>query len=861
MAYSANYYGVVKPSALEQKGDVYVEIINYNQAYSLSCDAAEHIVIRAPKGTLKADNVKLSPRYAPDSQATFTLDTSNAAYDSVVMRLVSANPAASTLSSDAHVWEAEGSGNWGDAAHWNVLPQDGADDEIVFPSTLSGKVEVNLGGKRKLQKLISKVDGELLLAGGNIDAGNGLKEVPVVAVEHGVLSLPAVSSETHLEVQSAAGSTQIWNEAVSAVDGVSINSAMNGGTVKLAGVQNGGSFNITSGRVEGSPESFGDGTWTVENSTIGFTSSGDVTATLKVPMSSKSIIDVKGEVRLFNPLENELYATVFKRGAGTLVLVGGGSFALGGANKVNDNVDAPWTFPENGDAPAGVEFSSLDVVAGKIVFGTNPLQEVILGGRLTIGTAMADFDENGDVLDSEMEILGGVVKVGTAGASDFNMGRNAGLYRKHKGLDARKRSLTFTQRGGEFYCGSFYLTHDGPGYYNGTTTFNLYDGLFKSSGAYVYLNNAITKADYDDQGVSRTEINIYGGVFTNTVYDANAVGGLKTYPIASGNLDLNLYGGDFAWTSPLYAWSGNTTKIKFNFAGGRLITQYIRRNNHSNGPFVLYWNGGVLHPTFDNVSLCGQTNGLGTAGYAYTGNIVSTNGACFEVAAGRTFIIDQKFTHDEELGELKDGGVAMLGGGTLVLETANEFTGPVRALCGVVRSDVSGAIPNGAALELSGGEIALNGFPVTVGDIYGSGGVVGGAEMVVGGRIYGTGEIGSRLIIAANSIFDSMASFAPRYSYDEESKTYNSDVLVLDASASGDLTIDLGRDEENSLPKGFRVKVAELKDAQVTAPRMRVVNYGNTRRLVAQTTRVVRDDGVVEIYAEVMSRKFAIILR
>jgi hypothetical protein len=164
-------------------------------------------------------------------------------------------------------------------------------------------------------------------------------------------------------------------------------------------------------------------------------------------------------------------------------------------------------------------------------------------------------------------------------------------------------------------------------------------------------------------------------------------------------------------------------------------------------------------------------------------------------------------------------------------------------------------------LELSGGEIALNGFPVTVGDIYGSGGVVGGAEMVVGGRIYGTGEIGSRLIIAANSIFDSMASFAPRYSYDEETKTYNSDVLVLDASASGDLTIDLGRDEENSLPKGFRVKVAELKDAQVTAPRMRVVNYGNTRRLVAQTTRVVRDDGVVEIYAEVMSRRFAIILR
>ena len=206
-----------------------------------------------------------------------------------------------------------------------------------------------------------------------------------------------------------------------------------------------------------------------------------------------------------------------------------------------------------------------------------------------------------------------------------------------------------------------------------------------------------------------------------------------------------------------------------------------------------------------------------------------------------------------------DGGVAAIGGGTLVLATANAFTGPVRALGGTVLCDNVGAIPEGVALELSGGRIDLNGHPAIVGDVYGSGGEVFGAELAVEGTVRVIGETGGSLVLG-NAVFGALSKFAPRYGPDGETGGWRGDTLKL-ANASGRIAIDLGRTPETTLEKGFLLKVAELDSASSANLRFVAVNYGDEKRLVAQFNRVVRDDGTVDVYVELVRKRFAIVVR
>ena len=80
-------------------------------------------------------------------------------------------------------------------------------------------------------------------------------------------------------------------------------------------------------------------------------------------------------------------------------------------------------------------------------------------------------------------------------------------------------------------------------------------------------------------------------------------------------------------------------------------------------------------------------------------------------------------------------------------------------------------------------------------------------------------------------------------------------------NASGRIIVDLGRTLETTLEKGFSLKVAEIDAASNAKLRFAAINYGNEKRLLAQFNRVVRDDGVVEVYVEIVRKRFAMIVR
>ena len=848
--------------ALAQKGEVKVSLIDFNKNYSIWLAPSVFTVLRGPKGTLDATKFRLSDHYASTSEAEFTLNDSNSNYDEVVVELKSAFAAALRDETNAHTWIAEGSGNFDDINNWDTPPQNQTTDEIIFPAELH-TAQIALGDTRKFGKLTSNASGEIVISGGEIDMGEGLFVDPVISSRSGTLRLPSVKTENNLTFITTSSATQIVEGVVSAKK-LCVSPFLHGGALCIAGRMEVPDVTVYSGRLEAaSPESLATSQINLDNASLSFASPGESDANISVHKNAKGVIDVRsGEVYSLKPLKcsaETSTTTVFKRGAGTMVFADGETSYWGGSNVKNDADEEPWAFAENGDAPIG-SFGSLDVAAGKLVVGVNPKQTIYTSGFAIIGSQIADFDENGDVIDSELEVRGGVLKIGSAGKSDFYIGRNAGVYRLKKGFASRRRNLTYSQYGGEVYCGTFYMSHDSKNScYNGKATFNLYGGRFTSAGGYIMLS-AHKNSQGAQYGTSLSEINIYGGVFTNTYFKSDSLvanaGGLETTPIGSCDFNLNLYGGDFAWTSAIVIAPGANTKCRINFAGGRFITKFLKRWN-DNGEVVLFWNGGVFHPTLDEVTLLGGF-GANEVGRVYTGNIVSTNGAIFEVAADRKFIVDQGFTSDPEL-ETRDGGVALRGEGELHLATQNSFTGPLRALGGTILCDNDYVIPEGVALELSGGKINLNDHPAIVGDVYGSGGEVFGAQLSVEGTLRVIGESGNSLVLN-DAVFGVLSKFAPRYSYDEESGRWSGDMLRL-GNASGRIIVDLGRTLETTLEKGFSLKVAEIDAASNAKLRFAAINFGNEKRLLAQFNRVVRDDGVVEVYVEIVRKRFAMIVR
>ena len=874
---AATYYGaghnVVRATgSLSQAGTVYVLASNYGYyRYNLATTAGTYPVVRGPVGSLDASKFALSPRYAASSSATFSLVHGDG-YDEVQMTITSASPYTPPVPSmEVKTWDKTTGGNWLDGGNWDNAPADACTDHIVLPATLSTTpATISLGGERTLGLLSSSVNGEVTLADGALNlTRQDLGTYPVVSNTCGTLILPAMTGPgtgTYaIRLEPSAGATQVITGPITSPTRIFGNSTYSyGGTIRFES-PNTEWLETKSGTVEGAPENLGAVTYDISRSTVRFTDGGVCHA--NVLGANGFNLRTEGDVFCLGKVQS-VDGPFIKTGKGTAYLLSQNAVTLG-ANKNNnaspsDSQTMAWQMPANGDVPDGStdgnKLAVANFAAGKVVLGLTGAKTTI-NSHARLGCSLAEFDENGDVLDAEVEVRGGKLVI----AGDLYIARNAGFYRQYHD-SAKRRTATFSLYDGEVEFNGTYMAHDSTGYFNGDAILNVYGGLMKSQRDYIIFN-AHRTSKMTGNGQSHSYINIYGGMFTNTYYLAanepsgGGTGGLKTHTIQSADFDLNLFGGDFAWTSALTADPNAATVARLNLAGGRLTARYVRRNS-ANGTVGFFWNGGIYQPTRNGATMKGRVveNGadVRTVGKDWSYNTCSTNGAYFQIPAGNTFTLDQALTHDADLGDTLDGGLASIGEGTLVLGVANTFTGPVKAISGTMQVDADGAVPAGVDLELSGGTLDLNSHNVTVRNVTGAGGWARNGTVTVTGAISVAGGAEAWVGMDA-AVFGDETVFTPNYSYSEATDTWTGDYLKFNGSATGWLAVDLRRTAETPLSAGFRLKIAELP-AAASGPALRVLNWGDNPKASVMFSRNVEGE-TAEIYVEVIPKGTTIVFR
>ena len=814
--------------SLSVGGTVYVALCSGPDNPDVATTAGTYAILRGPKGSLDASKFAMSPRYKA-ANGTFALDTSAVDYDQITLTLSSATAYNSTTERDFNrdfTWVG-GSGAWTDAANWDVgyAPEDSHESraKTVFPSTVADGTRISLGGQRIMQRLLSETPGELWLTDGTVNPrGNG--EFAFMTTTRGTIHLPNVLGDEWRStfVDVSAGATQVVEGVLSSVNQTTILNrfANPAGVLRIEGGSK-SDYLVEKGTLAGRPEVFGAAyRIEVRNCTMAFTSSGDMLAMLNVPNGLNLRVEDGAEVMVLNDLASA-GGPFIKTGGGTAILAGAGAVTLGASPRSNEDYSVT-EMPEGGTLPS-VGLDALEVDAGKLVVGLSDSQRLTVSGRIIIGSNIAEFDENGDVLDAELEILGGTVTAG-----DLRIGHNAGAYRASHDCGAKKRNLALTVRGGSLTFSNTYTPYDAQGLYNGTASINLYGGIIKTTGAWNNWSHYSASTKELQYGAARTVFNIYGGMFTNTVSTLSTNNGDR-------NLDINMYGGDFAWTAP-FKYDGGAADRSFNvnMHGGTFMAQYVQRN-YGSASCNWYWNGGTFRPTLDG-ALFKPNNS------AWNSNIVSTNGAAFDIPGANTFTLNQAFTHDAALGATRDGGIRKRGTGTLLLSAANTFTGPCVAEAGVMRPTIAMAVSGGVGASGSG-VFDMNGFGLTVPELVGEGGLVTNGALTVTGRVY------TESFVQVDDVVLSGATFA------SNGENY---IKVL-SSAEGSIIVDFGRDESDPLPRYYAVKVAEMPSGShlyVTG-----VNTGRPGRWEITGERRNEADGMVEIWAVLKPVGTAIILR
>ena len=835
--------------SLSVGGTVYVALCTGTGIPNLANTAGTYAILRGPKGTLNASNFAMSPRYKT-ANGSFALDTSNENYDEVKLTLTSATLFNSQTERDYRrdfVWAA-GDGLWREAVNWDCgfAPEDVITSRarVIFPSTVADGTVVTLSGTRIVEVLQTAVPGDLWLSNGTVQP-SGSGEYAFIKTTAGTLHFDNILCDewrsTYMD--TSAGATQVVAGVLSNAKRSLITWVNNlvkpGGTLRLEGTSE-SPFTVYSGTLAGHPDSFGAAyPIKIRNSTLSILSSGEMFATVTgegdTNANGMNLNIAAGEEVMF---VNNVSCTgpFVKTGAGTAYLGGSGTVTLGSAAR--GNADSAYStaateIPANGDLPAtGLGVFSL--AAGKLVLGLDDRQKVTVNGRLDVGQNIADFDENGNVLDSELEILGGTVTVN----GDLNIGRAAGAYRANHDCGEKKRHLTLTMRGGNLTFGSMYMAHDSGKRFNGTTTFNLYGGTVRSTGSYMNLSCETTQTG-TEYGFAKSVVNVYGGMFTNT---AAAMLGSQ-YPGGVGNFELNMHGGDFAWTAPFDFYAGRVgASHNMNLHGGVLTTPCLRRRE-PNSSVNFYFNGGTLRLTMDGASFK-EANAAGSSypSYAWNSIIVSTNGAAFDIPGANTFTLNQGFAHDSALGATRDGGIRKLGTGTLLLSAANTFTGPCVAEAGVMRPTIEAAVSGGVGASGSG-VFDMNELDLTVPELVGEGGLVTNGALTV------TGRVATESFVKVDDVTFNAATF------ESNGENY---IKVL-SSAGGALVVDFGRDETDPLPRDYAVKVAEIPSGS----RINVtgINTGRPGRWEITGERRNETDGVVEIWAVLKPLGTTLILR
>jgi autotransporter-associated beta strand protein len=333
-------------------------------------------------------------------------------------------------------------------------------------------------------------------------------------------------------------------------------------------------------------------------------------------------------------------------------------------------------------------------------------------------------------------------------------------------------------------------------------------------------------------------------MFTNTA--ATILG--SQYPGGIGNFELNMYGGDFAWTAPFDFYAGRPgVSHDVNLHGGVFTAPCLRRRE-SSAAVNFYWNGGTFRPTLDGASFRSENPASGKPSYDWTSVIVATNGAAFDIPGANTFTLNRSFDHESALGAEEDGGIIKRGTGTLLMSEANTFTGPCVVEAGVMKPTVAAAVPGG--IVLAGGTFDCNGFAFTVPYLNGAGGEAINGTITVAGTMAPLDATMTNAPYATvtNLVFGENAVVTCPLT--QEGDVYAAPYFRVTGSCTGGIMLDFGLANDVMLPTGLRVKVAEYTSDVTSFPAVKGRNFGIARRRhIGRETETDPVTGVTSVYA------------
>ena len=704
-------------------------------------------------------------------------------------------------------------------------------DTVSFPETLSADTQVDLGSGRHVWTLNHNSSSTVTLAGPL--AFDGCPQYNI-AKPDGVLELAGRISAASPD----AGSRKLISYGASGR-----------GTLRVTGVlEDGISVESRSGRIEGRPEAFGSAPITLNNSTLRFTESG----TCRSPLAGSgngACIEVPAMKTVYMTGVPDVQTPFAKVGPGTVVFRTSGHVGSGYKN-VNG---APWTSGSNGDLPCAAGFS---LYSGTLVFDGANASFTTSPNANSYGMAVGFRnvpDGTGGAYPAVMEITGGA-QIDSGGA-----GLHIGCYANNSSTVAydgpvklaltRRPYKAVNIRNGRLSVASLLLNYNNYSYQGCMVAeLNVWDGgeFVVKSGRFAVCH------DGDDvqlaEGPSVGVVNLHGGLIDHQGNQDVMVNYYSSNRKYHARGIINLYGGLFR-TKPEYGFDlmRGIGHGSLNLCGGVLETGFIKNTKGNNKALGdVHFDGGTFRPLQSGKEMKGWDT--------FT---VGPGGATFDLSRANALTLAQTLAATNGT----SGGVRLVAGtntaAVLTLAAVNTFEGPVRVDGGRLVPTVPGAVNSSTGVVVNaGGVFDANTYDFTFHSLGGDGGFYSNGVVTVTGVVAPS----NTTFTVEDIVFADGAELSCPVEGDVESGLKAPYLTVAKSVTKvGSVIIDLGLSGERLLPKFTSVKIAETAPG-VVFPQMQIVNAG-VAGSTSKLKRLVREDGVTEVYVNIVPKATAVLVR
>jgi len=602
------------------------------------------------------------------------------------------------------IWNVDSSGNWNTAANWlgGGVPS-GTNASAILGSLITGprliyteNTPITLGtltfdssnsyaiagvGSSGMLTMAASSDAAI-----NVFLGSHKIDLPLSFNSNTTISL---ASGTTLEI---ANPITLNGQTVSVTGGgnlmLDVNFSASGGTLTAsAGIVQVGSQAVirpASLALTGSAQLAGAGEILGANLTYGSSATGTFAGS--IVGSSALLLDGPGTLILSG---SNTYTGGTTISGGTLTIGNAGSLGSGGVYAGNIAIGNSAVFNYSG--------SSAQTLSG-IISGNGSL---VKGGTGTLTIANVNSfgggDANGDVFgiasihQGEIHVSAGGVL--TNNTSEIDIGDTAGL----TGILTMSGGSAMTPWGSSGKSGvnvgvnggTGVVTLSGSALLDASCTANSNGGANGSYSNVVAIGLASSLGTVTVEDAARLR-SVQGTPVSNGSFISVGDGGVGTLTIRD---QAQVQAANFKLGGTFYGVSGGTGSLYLD--GGTLSVPRIVNDSGTTGN--LYFNGGVLQASASSSDFLSGSGTLST--------YVQAGGAVID-SNGYNITIRQALLHDRS-GPTTDGGLTKVGAGTLILTTANSYSGGTTVEDGTLAISTAAALPTGTSLTVGAGGVFI----------------------------------------------------------------------------------------------------------------------------------------------------------